>query len=62
MIEYGRKFSDSVSFDITYNILKGSNLKGVGLFTGFDTNLRILLLGIVLVEDESVATMKKVFR
>lgn len=37
-------------------------MKGVGLFTGFDTNLRIILLGIVLVEDESVQTMKQVFR
>jgi hypothetical protein len=50
MLKWGRSFTDSVSFDITYNLVRGLRY-GVGIFTGFDTNLRILPLGIVLIQS-----------
>lgn len=39
------KFNDSFSFDVTYNLLKNRSKDGkqwgIGVFTTFDTNLRI---------------------
>lgn len=46
-------FTDSVAFDITYNILTNKSVNGhqIGIFffSGFDANLRILPLALGLI-------------
>lgn len=47
------KFNDSFSFDVTYNLLKDRSKEGkqwgVGVFTTFDTNLRICPVAFCLI-------------
>lgn len=49
-------FGDSVSFDITYNIIKPRTKEnstwGLGVFSGLDNNLRIVIFGIALLSSE----------
>jgi hypothetical protein len=46
------RFGDLLSFDVTYNLIKNNTSDGrryrLGVFTVFDTNIRILLAGIVI--------------
>lgn len=50
------KWGDCISFDVTYNLLRERTSEtkqwGLGLFTGFDTNLRIVLFGCCLLSSE----------
>lgn len=50
------KWGDFVSFDLTYNLLRERSSQkkqwGVGLFVGFDSGLRIILLGVCLMSRE----------
>ncbi len=49
------RFGDTCSFDVTYNIIKERSTDkkqwGVGVFTGFDTNMRILIFAVVLISN-----------
>lgn len=65
MAKMYRLFGDFCTFDITYNLLKERNTDkkqwGVGVFTGKDSNMRILIFAIALISNESTTSMQKVF-
>lgn len=60
-----RRFGDVCTFDITYNIIKERSSDkrqwGVGVFTGLDTNMRILIFAVALISNESTNSMEKLF-
>lgn len=43
-------YGEVICFDLTYNLLRLKTKKkwGIGLFCGFDSNLRIILFGIAI--------------
>lgn len=51
--KFAIKFNDTFSFDITYNLLKNRTKDnkrwGLGVFTTFDTNLRIVPVAFCLI-------------
>jgi hypothetical protein len=61
-----QKFGDVVSFEMTDTVVKDENQPGesyrLSFFTVFDTNCRILLVGVALHKTDSVADLFQVFK
>lgn len=66
MVSAYERFGDCISFDLTYNLLKqrtpDGEQWGTGLFVGFDTNLRIVLLGMCILTRETAENFMLLFK
>ncbi len=66
MKQWAIKYNECFSFDITYNILKNRTKDGrqwgVGTFTTFDSNLRIVPVGFVVLSKEDSETFALIFK
>lgn len=55
MKRWAEIFGSVISFDLTYNIIKGKNYNGrqwaLGFFATTDANLRIVPIGVALMTD-----------
>ncbi len=60
-----KRFGDCVCYDSTYGVLRlrlGQKKQiGVGIFTGQDTNMRIVLLGMSIIAREDAESFQKLF-
>ena len=61
-----QKYGEILSYDISDNCIKEKAFSGkkygVGIFTGFDNNNRILIFGFSLITTETTENFKKIFR
>ena len=60
-----REFGDVVCFDVTYNLLKIRNINGkswgVGIFSGFGSNLELVIFGVSIINNESTESLSRLF-
>lgn len=66
MVRMYQKFGDFIFFDITYNLIKqktnDNRQYGVGVFSGLDNNLRIVVFAVALISRETTESIIKLFQ